>query len=382
MIFSKSTLFSLALAAARVSAAAVPVASQLSSAITDTAKTLSTSWGGLHFSTPAFVTALSVDWPYPNSVIGYDEDWGGIHDHDPSIVKYNGYYYVFSTHNLVAMARAPSLYGPWEHLGSVLSTDSIIDLEGRNDTWAPDVHQVGDTFYCFYSVSTFGSQYSAIGLATSKTLQPGSWTDHGAVIESGADKVWPYNTTNAIDPSLLVEFDKKGAVSAAYLTYGSFWSDIFQIELNKDLTVPADAASKAKHLSFDPNGTNPEEGAYIHKASNGWYYLFVSHGTCCGYSDSLPAPGVEYKVLVGRSKSASGPYLDKNGVDMVKGGGSVFLGSHGHVYGPGGEGVLVDGSNDIFYYHYVDTRISLLDADKLLGWNIMKYDSSGWPYLT
>lgn len=47
-----------------------------------------------------------------------------------------------------------------------------------------------------------------------------------------------------------------------------------------------------------------------------------------------------------------GPYLDKDGTDLVDGGGSVIYGSNGEVYAPGGEGVLNDGQNDILFYHY------------------------------
>lgn len=67
---------------------------------------------------------------------------------------------------------------------------------------------------------------------------------------------------------------------------------------------------------------------------------------------------------------------------MVNGGGSRVYGSHGIVYGPGGQGVFTDDDGqDIIYYHYVDLRVSLIDEDKRLGWNYLKYDKEDWPYL-
>jgi arabinan endo-1,5-alpha-L-arabinosidase len=61
---------------------------------------------------------------------------------------------------------------------------------------APDVHKVGSLYYMYYAVSSFGSQDSAIGLATSATMELGSWTDLGATgVSSTSAK--PYN---AIDP--------------------------------------------------------------------------------------------------------------------------------------------------------------------------------------
>lgn len=52
----------------------------------------------------------------------------------------------------------------------------------------------------YYAVSTFGSQNSAIGVATSSTMEVGSWTDHGATgVASSAGKLY-----NAIDPNLIL----------------------------------------------------------------------------------------------------------------------------------------------------------------------------------
>ncbi|KAI5795125.1 glycoside hydrolase family 43 protein [Geopyxis carbonaria] len=319
-------------------------------------------------------------WPLPAKVFGDTAGWATTHVHDPSLIKHGGHYYSFSTHLQVGIARSPTLHGPWTHLGSVISGQSAIDLPGRDDLWAPDVVRVGDTFYCYYSVSTFGSQNSAIGVATSKTLLPGSWTDHGAVLRSYDPTEYPAapspnNITNAIDPAVYA--DKR--TGKPWIAYGSFWSNIWSFPLAKSLKTTA-AAPAAVHVAYDPESPNPVEGPYVHQASNGWSYLFVSHGVCCGYNTSMPDAGKEYKIKVGRARSPQGPFLDRDGVDMKEGGGSVVFGSHGYVYGPGGQGVLVDGKKDILYYHYVDTRVSYVDEDKLLGWNEIKY-VDGWPVL-
>ncbi|KAF2437171.1 endo-1,5-alpha-L-arabinosidase [Tothia fuscella] len=318
------------------------------------------------------------NWPLPHNITGTDTpgQWGGVHLHDPSIVQGpDGAYYSFSTHGLVSISRAVSLDGYWEHIGSVLTRQSIIDLPGRNDTWAPDVSKIGNTYYCYYSISTFGSQNSAIGLATSQTLLPGSWTDHGAVLESGKDKRYPLNATNGIDANIFVD-EKSGEV---FLNYGSFWSDIWQFKLLKDLKG-LDWSWPPKQLSFEPKGTNPEEGASISE-NKGWYYLWVSHGVCCGFNTTLPVKGEEYEILVGRSKTHYGPFVDREGKDMKNGGGSVVYGSHEYVYGPGGQGVLKNyNGRDVLYFHYVPTYVSYIDEDKRLGWDYIEY-VDGWPVL-
>lgn len=51
----------------------------------------------------------------------------------------------------------------------------------------------------YYAISTFGTQNSAIGVATSPTMEVGSWTDLGATgIASSTGKDY-----NAIDPNLI-----------------------------------------------------------------------------------------------------------------------------------------------------------------------------------
>lgn len=269
-------------------------------------------------------------------VFGDQNGWGTVHIHDPSLVKHGKYYYSFGTHLRVTIARSPTLNGPWRHLGSVLDGESIIDLPGRDDIWvspiflmnlsilfglkltsvkAPDVSKVGNTFYCYYSVSTFGAQNSAIGLATSKTLLPGSWTDHGEVVRSYniadyPNAVEPWTITNAIDPNLV--FDAK--TGKPYMSYGSFWTNIWQFKLNKALDAPAKGRPAPVHVAYEPVSPNPVEGPFVHYAKKtGYYYLYVSHGVCCGYNASMPAAGAEYVTFI----PPSFIFLVGNGGDPV-----------------------------------------------------------------
>ena len=77
---------------------------------------------------------------------------------------------------------------------------TLNDLAGRDDIWAPDVSFHNGQYYAYYAVSTFGSQNSAIGLATSSSMDPGTWTDHGQVFASTTG-----NAYNAIDPNLVID---------------------------------------------------------------------------------------------------------------------------------------------------------------------------------
>lgn len=81
---------------------------------------------------------------------------------------------------------------------------------------APHVQLIGSTYYLYYAVSTYGSQSSAIGYATSTTMEVGSWTDHGSTgISSTSSKSY-----NAIDPALI-----EAADGTYYMSFGSFWDD-------------------------------------------------------------------------------------------------------------------------------------------------------------
>ena len=247
--------------------------------------------------------------------------------HDPSLIQRDsdGTYFRFSTGGKIAIHSAPSAQGPWKYKGAAVPACSSIQLTGNCDLWAPDVNKVGDTYHLYYSVSSFGSQNSAIGLATSKTLDAGSWTDHGSTgVQSSRS-----NNYNAIDANLIAVDD------SYYLNFGSFWADIFQVEMSNP---PTKSTSGTTQIAFNGTGSQALEGAYMFHYES-YYYLFFSSGKCCGFDSSKPAPGEEYKIMVCRSQSATAGFVDQKGTSCARNGGTLVLGSHDFVYGPGGQGV-------------------------------------------
>ncbi|KAI1823518.1 glycosyl hydrolase [Xylaria intraflava] len=287
--------------------------------------------------------------------------------HDPAIIRRpDGTYFRFSTNGKIAVHTAPDITGPWTYKGSAIPDGSIIDVPGNMGLWAPDVTLVDDIYYLYYAVSLSGSQTSAIGVATSETLDVGTWTDHGSTgVESTPAK--PYN---AIDPNLILVDE------TYYLTWGSFWNDIYQGEMNDSLLTIGDDVAPYQ-VAFD-SATPAEEGSFVFKSGD-YFYLFYSKGQCCSLDTNKPPAGGEYKIMVCRSTSVSGGYVDKDGVACTKGGGTIVLQSHDNVYAPGGQGLYQDPTyGPIIYYHYVDTTIGYADADKRFGWNTIDF-SSGWP---
>lgn len=126
-------------------------------------------------------------------------------------------------------------------------------------------------------------------------MELGSWTDHGSVgIQSSSLKDY-----NAIDPSL-IEVD-----GTYYMNFGSFWDDIYQVEMNSAATA---ASGSSYNIAYYPDGTHPEEGSYMYEYGS-YYYLFYSWGICCDYNEDLPASGQEYHIKVCRSTSATGSFV-------------------------------------------------------------------------
>ena len=83
----------------------------------------------------------------------------------------------------------------------------------------------------YYSVSTFGSNESAIGLASCDDIKDEqSWRDDGLVLNSTTS-----NNYNCIDPCLVQDTEGK-----LWMSFGSFWSGIKLVEINKSTMKPYD----------------------------------------------------------------------------------------------------------------------------------------------
>ncbi|CAI7614306.1 unnamed protein product [Penicillium pancosmium] len=290
------------------------------------------------------------------------------HTHDPTILRVGDTFYLYNVGQHIFIHTAPSMDGPWKHVGSVLDGNSVIGKGDRAAPWAPTVIAVDGVYYCYYSVSRAGCRDSAVGVATSSTPGPGNWHDHGIIVQTGTgngSEVAPYTDSNAIDPATMVTPDGQ-----AYLTFGSYWKGIYQIPLANDLISPMSTTEPdSRHLAYEPNaistpnrkattlcgdptGPHAIEGAYT-SYHDGFYYLWFSHGNCCNLDiKNLPPAGKEYSIRVGRSKSVRGPFIDKAGKDLVDGGGTIVYGSNDETYAPGGQGVIRVGETDMLYYHY------------------------------
>jgi len=283
---------------------------------------------------------------------------GDIGVHDPTFVKRpDGSYLVAHTGDNIALKTSADRTA-FRNAGSAFpggASWTTAYTGGSRNLWAPDLSYHNGRYYMYYSASTFGSNRSAIFLATSTTGASGSWTNHGLVIESRQS-----DDFNAIDPNLVV--DDQGRW---WLAFGSFWSGIKMIRLDPS----TGKRTGSTMYSLAGRGGGAIEAPTIVKRGS-YYYLYVSFDLCCRGASST------YRVMVGRSTSVTGPYHDRNGVPMTSGGGTEVLAGHGSVHGPGHQDVFTDTDSDILAYHYYAD-----DGTALLGINWLAYDSAGWPYV-
>lgn len=283
---------------------------------------------------------------------------GDVGVHDPTIVRRPGGGYLLAhTGDNIALKTSTDRV-TFRNAGAVFPGGApwtTTYTGGSRNLWAPHLSYRNNQYYLYYSASTFGSNRSAIFLATSPTGASGSWTDRGLVIESR-----PSDNFNAIDPHLTV--DDQGRW---WLSFGSFWSGIKMIAIDPSTGRRAD--STLRDLAGRGGGaieapTLVKRGAY--------YYLYVSFDTCCQGAAST------YRVMVGRSTSVTGPFIDRAGTPMTAGGGTQILSGHGTVNGPGHQDILVDSDGDHLVYHYYARN-----GTALLGINRLGYDAAGWPFL-
>jgi arabinan endo-1,5-alpha-L-arabinosidase len=280
---------------------------------------------------------------------------GDLNVHDPVLIKEQDTYYLFCTGGnrrtgYVPIRRSKDLLH-WELSGYVF--DSLpewapIEIPGTRGIWAPDISYFNGLYHLYYSVSTFGKNNSAIGLAVNKTLNPDSpdykWEDLGMVIRSTEGK----DDWNAIDANIVIEDENN-----IWICWGSFWSGIQMRKidprtgkLSAEHTTHYTLASRPRQAAHQ---TPPVEGAveapFIIRR-NGWWYLFVSFDLCCRGADST------YNIVVGRSRNVTGPYVDREGVPMRNGGGTQVLKATTENWkGPGHCAVFREADQDYLVFH-------------------------------
>ncbi|MEO7911808.1 MAG: arabinan endo-1,5-alpha-L-arabinosidase [Roseiflexaceae bacterium] len=298
---------------------------------------------------------------------------GDFRVHDPSIIKQNDTFYVFSTgderglnHGTIQIRRSLDLT-TWELLGTIFPTmpDWIAAAIGGAppNLWAPDISFFNGKYHLYYAGSRFGTNNSVIGLATNSTLDPASpeyqWIDEGLIVRSRLTDNW-----NAIDPNIGLDAD-----NMPWLSFGSFWDGIKMRRIDPSTGKLASDDTTLYSLASRQGG--PIEAPSI-VYRDGYYYLFVSFDLCCRSVIST------YNIRVGRSATITGPYIDRDGKGMDRGGGTLLLETKDRFVGPGGQMIYLDDRVYRMVNHYYDRSDQ---GTPKLQIHDLEWTSDGWPQL-
>lgn len=288
---------------------------------------------------------------------------GNLGIHDPVLIKAGGVYFAFATGSGVA-AKTSADRITWKNAPSAFAAlpdwHKTLVPDAENSLWAPDISYRDGKYWLYYSVSSFGSNTSAIGLATASALSAtgrAAWADQGVVVRSKSGDKY-----NAIDPNAALDAD-----GTPWLAFGSFWSGIKLVRLDAATGLPAADAplfSLANHAAGI-------EAPYLYRQGSYWY-LFVSWDLCC------KGAGSTYNIRVGRSSKITGPYLDSRGADMLDGGGDLIDDGDARWKGPGHSAILYDRDTVFLVNHAYDAQAN--GASKL--WiRPLYWTAAAWPTL-
>ena len=274
----------------------------------------------------------------------------------------------------------------WTYVNEAFAGNRPIYATSNAGLWAPEIAYFAETglYHLYYTVTetTLPGGGSAIGVATSDG-PTGPWTHSTtpAVAPHGADCCGPDSRRWVFDPEVL------RTVTGDYLYYGSYFGglSVRTLEGNGLTTTPASQSNVAIANKF--------EGPEV-EFRDGRYYLFASATDCCR------GPLTGYAVLVGRSLSPLGPFVDREGVPLndnegpneadptdARAGGTPVIYQNGNRWiGVGHNTVFEDHAGQWWtIYHAVDVnepyfegatgftkRPALLDAiDWVDGWPVL-----------
>ena len=274
---------------------------------------------------------------------------GAPYIHDPStLAECDGKWYTFGTGG-----------------GGLISADGWTWNSGADRPGggaAPDVIKIGDRYLCIYGATgggLGGGHAGRILTMWNKTLDPKSpdfkWSEAVEVCASDG-----MEDQDAIDPGILLD----PTTGRLWVSYGTYFGTIRLIELDPK-TGFRKKGNKEKDIAIDCEATD-----LIYR--DGWYYLLGTHGTCCDGVNST------YNIVVGRSRSVEGPYLDNVGRDMYHGGGKMVVAAGDRKTGAGHFGrTIIDEGVELMSFHWeadfdMGGRSTL--AIRPLLWK------NGWPY--
>lgn len=316
--------------------------------------------------------------------------WGPANVHDPSIIKTDSFYYVYSTDAYyhkkgvkfndinekignIPIRRSKDLIS-WDFVGWVLDSipqeavkhvHSFTKNNGANNIWAPNAKYYNGFYRIYYSVSSFGTNSSYIGLAEASHPE-GPWKDKGCVVKTD-----PTSKMNAIDPSVITNAEN----GTMWMHYGSYFGGLYCMQLNPQTGLALLPGDQGHLTATRANKESEiiEAPEIIYNPDLKQYYLFVSYEPLFTY----------YNVRVGRSDNPEGPFYDYFGNNLADTTNNFPILTHSYMFNnhPGwsGNGHCSILNDDGKFYMLHQGRLAPDNLMMIMHVREMKWLPSGWP---
>ena len=295
---------------------------------------------------------------------------------DPNVFRdpKDGKFYLYSTvtgNDWMPIFSSDDLVN-WEYRKNAFQNATKPSWNSDNAFWAPEMRYVNGKYVLYYSWAKMnGIAQSHTNVVTADTPLGTYSTKFPNGAFEGSIQLLSNEEfgANCIDQFYYEENGRK------FLFYGSF-NGIWVVELTDDgLAVKRGADNKP--VFWEKVCGNAFEGTNIYKKGE-YYYLFASIGACCAGANS------NYEVVVGRSNSLFGPYVDKKGKGMLENAWEPVVdgGDRSKWVGPGHNSILVvddEGTEWMIYHSYGYWDGSFKGRNCIL--DRLQWTEDGWPYV-
>lgn len=298
---------------------------------------------------------------------------------DPTVIKaQDGRFYWYATQNSndwMPVYSSTDLVN-WKYEKNAFQKATKPTWNTDNAFWAPDMQYINGKYVLYYSYAKMNGTGQSHTCVVTADTPLGTYTSaypKGAFLDSKKLLSNEEFGANCIDQFYYEEDGHK------YLFYGSF-TGIYVVELTDDgLAVKRDVDGNP--VLKEKVCGNAFEGTNIYKKGN-YYYLFASIGNCCASQNST------YEVVVGRSTSLLGPYVDKQGKKMLDNSWEPVVdgGDRTKWVGPGHNSVIIkdDAGTEWMIYHsyyYKEKGNKSTFAGRHGMLDRLQWTDDGWPYI-
>lgn len=284
---------------------------------------------------------------------------------DPTVIRTEEGFYLYATQTnsyWIPIYFSKDLVN-WEFKRSAFRkatkpTEDVLPDGGA--FWAPEIRYINGKYVLYFSWAKWGDgskSYTAVATSDSPV---------GDFLNAKPLLITDDFGSNCIDQFYYEEDSKK------YMFVGSF-NGIYVTELTDD-GLSVKRGTDGKPVLKKQVCGRAFEGTNIYKKGK-YYYLFASINNCCDGINS------RYKVVVGRSENLLGPYVNREGKDMMSNSWTLVLEGDGETFfGPGHNSIIIpdDAGTDWMIYHSyvkengtVGGRLGMLDR--------IVWSADGWP---